>query len=1128
MICIGKKNPRTRSGPRALGHALLVGFALSAPGLGWPPVPAQAACLPDPAAAGDTVSCTGVNAAGYAVPTGVDEVAVIVEQGASVTAPGDGIVVESTSSVTNHGQIVVDGSGSSGILGGDGILGAPDAPIPYANGETGVITINAPAAYGIKVGGPTRTDNAGTIHVLGDGSVGISSQNSSGIFNTGTLNVSGANAIGVEGAPGVRFESTGHITVSGDQAIGAALGQGSQIAHGGSLTLSGAGTTGLVGAGNVAIDNEVGGVIVIEASAVDAVGLLSGDFGGQITNRGSITSTAPGSTAIQTGNHSDPSGNLGVISLNADNTVGVRGGDGSIVVNESGASLEMSGANAIGIQAGSGGQAINAGEMTITGDGARGLVGSDGTAQSPTLFSNESSANLSVIGDAALGADFGLFADGENSGTLSVQGAGALGVRAGTDSVFLNRGEISVGGADSIGIQIGAHSDPTKNSFVNAEGLSGAAGGILRSSDPAAGALVLMEEAAPGSENRIENQAGASILADTTDFAGAGRAIAIQGSAGADVVFNAGLIQGKILLGDGDDRFVAEPGSSLIDLGGPVLDGELGENTIELIGGLGDVGQFNPALTQNFASIRVASGQWQLTGQSAASSDVIVDRSGTLSIIDPITVNGNYSHAPPTTLIPQPGDPEPTLRALLNEATQLAPLLLTTGSATLDDGILEIVVGGGFRGSADFTLVHADGGIVNVFDRIALPDDPNFSVGTPIYSANELTLSLNVSGYSDNQWATSEALTALAGPGASSSAQDLLAQAETLDFYSYLSAMDQLAPSAYGAHTQATFELGNRFVQLMLERPSYCLGDQDQTGRGRLDQTICRERQLEPWITSYGQFSHRDGSAGHISAQDNAGGVVLGVDRRLNERFMVTATVGTAYDSLSVDGVGPGNFETLDLGLYAGYTRGSLRIQGVVSYGHSWQHRVREFSIGDFVGQARGNYGIDRLEVRAEAEYVYTIGALALAPMASLDYTALLQSEITETGGGAADLVLPSRTDTMRTLRVGINLTTALEKQDYWTELLENADGVWRPSLSVRWRQPLGNEDPTIHASFRESPGDRFSVVGENFDEGFEIGAGIDWTPLVADRLTFTLRYDGFLWQGVASHALTGRIRLAF
>ena len=74
---------------RGNGCALL---ALAA-GLLGADVPAHGACLPasGQVTAGDAVSCSGENAAGYAVPEGIDEVSVVVEEGALFDSIGDGV-----------------------------------------------------------------------------------------------------------------------------------------------------------------------------------------------------------------------------------------------------------------------------------------------------------------------------------------------------------------------------------------------------------------------------------------------------------------------------------------------------------------------------------------------------------------------------------------------------------------------------------------------------------------------------------------------------------------------------------------------------------------------------------------------------------------------------------------------------------------------------------------------------------------------------------------------------------------------------------------------------------------------------------------------------------------------------
>ena len=1086
--------------------------------------PAAAECVPNPPSAGDAVSCTGSNPAGFVVPEDVNGVTVVVEEGASVSSLGDGIVVRDDSGVTNRGQIDVNGPSSAGVAGGNG---APGQAAEFENAIGGTVTVNSPGAFGFRVGSQTRTTNAGHIEVLGDESIGIETQNTSGVVHSGTLSVAGSEAAGVVGRNGVAVEGDGAIDVSGTGATGITVGRGSQIIYEGNLTLSGVDAQGLVGGTNAVVENALDGEITIEATASGAVGLVGGSASESVVNVGSIVSSAPASVGIEVGNDSRLGLNTGSMTFSADDSVGIRGGERALIVNELGASLQMDGQASIGLEGGGGGENVNAGSLVLTGADARGLVGADGSAQAPTFFDNEADGEIDAQGARAVGIDFGLFAEGENAGHLTVQGEDSIGIRAGADSIVRNSGVVGVAGAGSIGVSVGTHSDALQSSFINVAESETEAGGSLVSNDPAAGALVLMSESAAGAESRVENQRGASILADLTDLADPARAIAIQGSAGDDAVVNAGLIRGKILLGDGDDRYVAKPGAQLFDLAEPALDGGAGSDTIELTASGAEVGDFDASRIQNFESIRVTSGQWQLTAPAAVSTPVVVARDGILLVAQPTEINGSYAHAPPP-LVPQPGDPEPTLRTLLSADTAGTPLLQTTGAATLSDGILDIVVGGGFRGDTEFTLLRANGGLVDEFDRVQLNPDPDLSLGEPIYSADEVRISVSVTGYSDNQWAMSQAVTGLSGSGIDPELQGLIDQVEALDFRSYLNAMNELSPEAYDAQAQATFELGNRFVQLMLERPRFCLARPGEDNRDPHTGIPCRAHEFEPWLTTYGQFSHRDGGADHVSFDDNAGGLVLGFDRRLGENWLITATVGTAYDSIQVDGVGPGSFETLDLGLYAGFTRGPVRFEGVASYGHSWQERARNVAIGNFVGRTTGRYDIERIGLRAEVEYGIETGALRVAPLLSLDYTTLLQSEVRESGGGAAALTLPSRNDTVRTLRVGVDLTTTLHKTGYWTQLLENADGVWRPVLAVRWRQPLGDVSRSVSARFSAAPGELFSVEGDDRGEGFELGAGVDWTPLVADRLTFSLRYDGFLWEDMASHAITGRIRLSF
>ncbi|HIL81460.1 MAG TPA: hypothetical protein EYG54_09425, partial [Myxococcales bacterium] len=152
-----QRDARSGGTRRAICRAagLLSAFALCGP-------PAEASCLPgvSEVVSGDTVTCSGSNPAGFVVDVGIDAVTVVVEETATVSSLGDGIRVRNASDVSNHGQINVNGIGSAGIRGGNG---TSETPALFENTATGIITLNSPGAFGVRVGEFTRTTNDGEI-----------------------------------------------------------------------------------------------------------------------------------------------------------------------------------------------------------------------------------------------------------------------------------------------------------------------------------------------------------------------------------------------------------------------------------------------------------------------------------------------------------------------------------------------------------------------------------------------------------------------------------------------------------------------------------------------------------------------------------------------------------------------------------------------------------------------------------------------------------------------------------------------------------------------------------------------------------------------------------------------------
>ena len=91
-------------------------------------------------------------------------------------------------------------------------------------------------------------------------------------------------------------------------------------------------------------------------------------------------------------------------------------------------------------------------------------------------------------------------------------------------------------------------------------------------------------------------------------------------------------------------------------------------------------------------------------------------------------------------------------------------------------------------------------------------------------------------------------------------------------------------------------------------------------------------------------------------------------------------------------------------------------------------------------------------------------------------------------------------------------------------------DGVWRPTVDLRWRQYLVGYERELSARLAGAPdtADSFEVEAEEDSGGFEVGVGISFTPKNANRLQFDLRYDVFRSENTLEHDLVAKIRFGF
>jgi uncharacterized protein with beta-barrel porin domain len=462
--------------------AFLIGLCVST-------APADAACTPDPASSGQTVTCSGSTPGGFQAGGGVDNLTVNVLSGATVSDGGSGVIIgiNDFNTVTNSGTLTAGPSttgifanvnntivnAASGVITlgdqGQGIFVAGNSTVTNA----GQITVtNGPSAAAILAVSDDNTVSnlAGATITVGDFASGISMLGNRAILNNaGTINAGTFSAaIDVSGDDAL-ITSRGLINVSDGSAAISAQGDRALITHFGTIN-------GTLGSAGVAYNGSSGtisnsGRILL---GDNSVGIIVFGDSNTITNSGTITVGAGSAVGIDVSNivGSNSIINTGTINVGAGATGILVSGTGSVfnsgTINAATgfAAIEFCGCgidtHVLTLGPGSviNGLVLGTGTGTDTlqlgGTGKDtfnlSLIGSGQQYDGFSIFNKVDSSNWTVIGTGAqdwnvLGGT--LSVNGVINGLVTVNAGGTLGGTGTINDVVVNGGTLAPG--NSIG-----------------------------------------------------------------------------------------------------------------------------------------------------------------------------------------------------------------------------------------------------------------------------------------------------------------------------------------------------------------------------------------------------------------------------------------------------------------------------------------------------------------------------------------------------------------------------------------------------------------------------------------------------------------------------------------------------
>jgi hypothetical protein len=613
---------------------------------------------------------------------------------------------------------------------------------------------------------------------------------------------------------------------------------------------------------------------------------------------------------------------------------------------------------------------------------------------------------------------------------------------------------------------------------------------------------------------------------------------------------NSGTFAGDVSFGDGDDNVTLSGGSITSDLDlaggddllvieaaatpvGTALDGGAGTaDALELGPSTTALRSFDLGTATNFEVLRLrgdsaADPGWQLVDGADWTGPVEVLANAALTANTPLILGGDLTIDPSAALSLNVDGESPAL-TVRGDASLAGAVTVTTTSAL---------------GPGTYRVVQVDGTRTGTFDPDAtvLPASAGLLLYTSAYDAQGFLLTLASNGgfvgvaQGSNNRSVAGHLDAIFADGTA----DPLMKSVLSQFAESSAPLDglftALSPEAYDAQTAVAVESGRRLARLLFGRPRDCGADESDPWAPRAALPTCHARRLSAWVSGVGSFRSRDAFSGHPGYDAQIGGAVLGIDFAPIDALEFSLALSGQGGTVDVDLAGESDLSFAEVTGHVAWTRGGLRLQGVAGYGHGFHDSKRSVVYTDvptssFPFTGEDDFQSRRVTLAAHAGYLFPIGPIDLEPTLAADWVWIDQDEIDE---GAQQLFandVSSRDDVVISATAGLQVSTLYHHTRYLHTNLEWIDGVWRPSVALRWRQYLAGYDRSIDARLMGAPdtvGD-YRVEAKEDQGGLEIEAGISFVPEHANRLQFDLRYEAYRASHTVDHNLVAKVRFGF
>jgi outer membrane autotransporter protein len=266
------------------------------------------------------------------------------------------------------------------------------------------------------------------------------------------------------------------------------------------------------------------------------------------------------------------------------------------------------------------------------------------------------------------------------------------------------------------------------------------------------------------------------------------------------------------------------------------------------------------------------------------------------------------------------------------------------------------------------------------------------------------------------------------------------------------------------------------------------------------------------WLQGYGQAATQDRKNGVAGYDADTIGGAIGID---TSSLITNGVLGFSfnYGKTSADSKNANTTDT-DVDNYGLNVYGSLDVghnyfvNGQVGYAHNNIDMARHNATGPGLGvTARGDTDSKQWSAKLAVGRDFAANhGMTMTPSASLSYARLSTDGYTETGAGAANLVVGS--DTLSVAKLGVGATAT------WN--MKNTDGsTMKPALRAGYAYQLTNDRAEATSHFSALPANTFKTQAAQADRSeFNVGGGLtymttaNWDLSANYDYTYKANYD--------------------